>query len=241
MARDTTKGMDVVIYDFNGDLIPDELASSSDTGTLTVNVGLSGGKAGTASILRVDCSNDGDNEMAEVDFGALYYRVQDGRMYMEARVSLQALVGAVNIGFNDDTLEASNTLPMELSGTTWTSNASTWIGFVFDSDATTDRWTAMWVDDDSDSTVAIATLISTPTVAASTWYTLRVDLQDAGSGNQAICNFSIADEDGNAWEYRASSTIDRDVALVPHIGVENRTTTGNYVDIDYIEAGKSRS
>jgi hypothetical protein len=241
MAIDTSRGMDVYFEDFHGDLIPDELATSSDSGTVTTNVGLSGGQAGAASILRLDNSNNGDNEMAEVDLGALLYRVQDGRMYMEARVSIERTTAAATVGFNDDTLEGSNTLPAELSTTTFTSNAGTWIGFLFDSDATTDNWHVFWVDDDNDSTVAIATLQTDIAVASDTWYTLKVDLQDAGSGNQAICNFSVDDENGNSWEYRATSTIDRDVAMVPHIAVENRTTTGAFIDIDYIEAGKSRS
>lgn len=232
-ALDTQFSMDEVFYDFQGDLIPDELASTNDTGTITT--GITGG----ASVLRLDNSNDGDNEMAEVDFGALYYQAQNGRMYLEARVKLERTTCAVNVGFNDETTESSNTLPVELSGTTWTSNASTWIGFVFDSDATNDNWHVFWVDDDNDTSVAIATLNSGIAVAADTWYTLRVDVWDNGSGNPAVAEFFISDGT-NSFHYRNDSTIDRDASLTPHLAVENRTTTGAYLDIDLIAAGQTR-
>lgn len=241
MATNTNPGMDVVRYDFHGDLVPDELATTNDSGTLTTNVGLSGGKAGTASIIRLDNSNDGDNEMIELDFGALYWRVQDGEMYLEARVSMERTTCGINVGFNDETTDSGNTLPVELSGTTWTSTASSWIGFVLDSDATTNNWYAFWVDDDADTSTAIATLTSDVAAEASEWVTLRVHLTDRGSGNGARATFSIQTENGEDWQYTANTTLDRDVALVPHIAIENRSTTGAYLDVDYIEAGKSRS
>jgi hypothetical protein len=241
-AVDMNYGMDEVHYGFHGDLIPDELATTSDTGTITCNVGLSGGAAGRASILRLDNSNNTDNDMAEVDFGALNYQVQDGQMYMAARVLLERTVCAVNVGFNDETTESSNTLPAELSGTTWTSNASTWVGFVYDSDATNDNWHIFWVDGDSDTSVAIATLNSGIAVAAGVFYYLFVQLFDNGSGNKAKAQFHISDGT-NTFDYRTGTgveTITRSTALVPHIGVENRSATGAYLDIDDIWAGKSR-
>jgi hypothetical protein len=234
MALDTPRGIDTAFFEFNGDLLPDELATTSDSGTIDTT-----SFVGRGSALRIDNSNGGDNEMAEVDAGKLEYSVQDGQMYVEARVKVERVTGAANIGFNDDTGEGSNTLPMELSGTTWTSNAATWIGFVWDSDATNDTWHVMWVDDDADSSTAIATLNSGITVAADVWYTLRVHLFDQGSGNQARATFSVSDGT-NAWEYETSGTIDRDVNMTWHLAVENRTGTGCFMDVDYIEAGRSR-
>ena len=242
MPQDTPRGMDVYFEDFHGDLIPDELATSSDSGTITTNVGLTDNKGGRASILRLDNSNDTDNDFAEVDLGALNYTVQDGRISMEARVApYDVSVMAVNVGFNDDTLEGGNTLPVELSGTSFTSNASTWIGFVYDADATNATWHAFWVDDDNDTSTAIATLNTGIALADSTWYTMRIELQDRGSGNAARGLFDIRDENGNHWNYEANTTIDRDVALVPHIGCELRSASNNgLIDIDYIEASRSR-
>jgi hypothetical protein len=242
MPRDTNNGYEVYFEDFFGDLIPDELATSNDSGTITVNVGLTGNKAVGSSILRLDNSNDGDNEMCEVDTGHTSYRVSDGHLYFEARVSPHDVsVMAVNVGFHDETTESGNSLPVELSGTTWTSNAGDWIGFVFDADATTNNWHAFWVDDSNDTSVAIGTLQSDVALADTTWYTLRLDLYDAGSGNQVVAEWKVQDANGNHWEYRNSSTIDRDAALSFHIGNELRGAVDNgSLDVDYIEVGKSR-
>jgi len=242
MPRDTQKGYDIYFEDFHGDLIPDELASTSDTGTVTVNVGLTGNKAVGSSILRLDNSNNTDNDMIEVDTGHTSYRVSDGHLYFEARVAPHDVsVMAVNVGFHDETTESGNSLPVELSGTTWTSTAGEWIGFVFDADATTNNWYVFWVDDNNDTSVAIATLQSDIALADTTWYTLRCDLHDAGSGNQVVAEFSVQDENGNHWEYRNTSTIDRDAALSFHIGNELRASVDNgSLDVDYIEVGKSR-
>jgi len=240
MSITNHRGYDEFFCDFHGDVIPDELSTSNDTGTITTNVALSGNKAGFASILRMDNSNDGDNEMCEVSLGANYFRAQDGHMFMEALVAFERTTMAATVGFTDEYNESGNTLPIELSTTTFASNASTFVGFVIDSDATNDNWHAFWVDDDSDTSVPIATLNTGIPLAADTWYLLRIDVWDAGSGSQAIAEFFIEDENGKSWQYRNASTIDRDAALVPHIGIENRTTTGAYIDIDYIHAGKSR-
>lgn len=230
MARtDTQFPMDEVFFEFQGDLIPDELATTNDTGTITT--GISGG----ASVLRLDNSNGGDNEMAEVDLGALYYQVQNGRAYLEARIKLERVICAVNVGFNDETTESSDTLPMELSGTTFTSNASTWVGFVADSDATTDTFRITWVDDDNDGQSYDTGI----TMQADVWYTVRIDLFDNGSGNAAWGEFFISDGT-DSYRKTVETTVDRDASLVPHIGIENRTTTGAYVDIDYIAAGQTR-
>lgn len=65
------------------------------------------------------------------------------------------LVCAVNFGLIAGT---PTDMPAELSGTTWTSNDDTFVGFVFDTDATNDDWHAFWVDDNSDASVPIADL-----------------------------------------------------------------------------------
>lgn len=243
MARDTSKGYDIVRYDFHGDLLPDELASSYDTGTITCNTGLSGLLAGKASILRLDNSNEGNNEMAEVSLGHCYWYPANGHIWMEARFAIKDVsVVAVNVGFNDETAQAENSLPVEFSGTAWTSNATDWIGVLFDaSDSTYFDWFGFWVQDGADTSTAIATLDSGITPVDEDIYTVRIDVFDAGSGNQCRARFHITDEDGRNWEKTFTSTIDRDQALVPHIGIELRSAADNgYMDIDYIEAGQSR-
>lgn len=249
MPNDTSYGEDLFDFEFHGDLIPDELATTNDSGAVTVNVGLSGNKAGRASILRLNPGPQ-DNGMAEVDLGALYFQGQDGHIWFEARVSmLDVSVSAMTMGFNDETTDGGNTLPIELSSTTFTSTASTFAGFVYDADATNDNWHIFWVDDDSDTSEAIANLNSGIATADTTWATLRVDLFDRGSGNQMGALFTVR-QGSSEFQYdtrvalgkgSSSGTIDRDVAMVPHIGVEGRSTAVVGLDIDYMRGGKGRN
>ena len=249
MPNDTNTGYDLFDYEFHGDLIPDELTAAGDSGAETVNVGLSGNKAGRASILRLAPGN-ADDSMSEVSLGALYYQAQDGHMWFEARVSmLDVSVSAMTMGFNDDALEDTDTLPVELATTTFTSRASTFIGFVFDADATNDNWHIFWVDDDNDTSVAIADLNTGIAAADTTWAHLRVDVFDRGSGAQAGALFKVQ-QGTSEFQFdtrvvlgksASSGTIDRDVAMVPHIGIEGRSGAALNLDIDYMRGGKSRN
>lgn len=187
-----------------------------------------------------------DDNLVEIGHDLLAFRGQDGHMWLEARVQLDVVTNvAFNVGFNDDASEDSNTLPAELATVTFTSNAATFIGFVFDVDATNDNVHAFWVDDDSDTTEALADLRFTglaPTAAR--WMTMRVDLWDRGAGNGLRAELWVQDDTTGGIRYlekRFNTTVDRDALLTPYIGFENRSATAHVMDIDYIYWGKSRS
>lgn len=187
-----------------------------------------------------------DDDMMEIGYHLLTWSVQNGELYMETRVKCS--VGAVsscalNIGFNDDVLEDSNTLPMELSTTTFTSNAATWVGVVYDPDATNDDFHVMWVDDDNDSTTAIANLRMVGVAPVlDEWFGVAIRLTDAGSGNGAILEVTVVEEStGKVAQKRYASTIDRDALLTPHIAFENHGGVAHTVEIDYILVRQSRS
>ena len=231
------RGVDEDYFEFQGDVIPDRLATTSDSGSISVGSSTTG-----SSSLRLDNSNNGDNEYAEVDMGAVNYRAQDGKMYFEARFLLERVISGVNIGFNDETTDGGNTLPIELSGTTFASNASTWVGVVYDNDATTDNFYFFFVDGDTDTTEAIANLDSGVAAEASVWYTVRIDVDDVNSSSKARATISIQKDSSPATfaSKTFTSSITRSTGMTPHIGIENRTTTGAYTDIDYMLVGKGR-
>ena len=184
-----------------------------------------------------------DNDMGEIAHALLAWRVQDGELGMEVRFQVDVITDlALSFGFNDDALEDSNTLPVELSTTTFTTNSSTWVGVLFDVDATNDDFHAFWVDDDSDSTTAIATLrFTTPALVAARWFTVRIVLTDQGSGNQVRAELSIIDEEtGSMSQKTFASTVDRDALLTPHVALENRATAAHVLDIDYIHVWSNR-
>lgn len=174
-----------------------------------------------------------DNNLIELCGDSLMFAGQEGHASVEVLLQLDDITNvAFNFGFNDDVLDAGNTLPVELSGTTWTTTASTFIGFCYDIDATNDELHAMWVDDDSDTSTAIADLRFkgvAPTNAK--WLYMRVELEDRGSGNGVRATFLAVDHNGKSAEKVFNTTVDRDCPLCLYLGVENRSGSAHNVYI----------
>lgn len=195
----------------------------------------------------VQGATDGtDDDMIELGYHLLTWSAQHGELYMEARVKIS--VGAVasgsfTVGFNDDVLEDSNAMPVTLSGTTFTSNATTFIGVVYDGAATNADAHAFWVDDDADASVAISALRFVGVAPIlDEWFGVAIRLTDAGSGNQVIAEISVAEEStGKYAQRRFSATIDRDALLTPHISMQNSGAVAHTFEIDYVYARQSRS
>ena len=156
---------------------------------------------------------------------------QNGFCAVEVMLQLDVVTPvAINFGFNDDSLDAGNTLPIELSGTTWTTTATTAIMLVYDTDATNDEWHCMWVDDDSDASDAIADLrLKGAAPVASKWMHLRVEMQDRGAGKGVRVTFTVK-QDGKTFEKVFDTTVDRDAALCWYLGVEARTASPSAVN-----------
>lgn len=176
-----------------------------------------------------------DNNMLEICGDLLDTYGQNGYHSLEVLFQLDVITNiAFNIGFNDDSLDASNTLPIELSTVTFTANAAEFVGLVFDTAATNDDAHCCWVDDTSLTGEAIADLrMAGCSLEAAKWIMARVALQDRGSGKGLRATFTVA-YDGKTFEKEFNTTIDRDAALVPYIGFENRTASAHNVYIKYI-------
>ena len=239
----STKVMEI-LEEFDADNIATSAADgirwlvSSDSGDTAFGPGANlGGITARATI------SASDNRYCEIGHGLLAWRVQDGYLNMEARCQLDVITNvACSIGFNDDILEDSNTLPVELSGTAFTSNSGTFVGLVFDTDATNDDFHLFWVDADSDNSEPIADLrFSNIAPIAGEWFVINVSLTDRGSGLGARATVHIDTEGGLTAEKSFNTSIARGTLLTPHIGVENRSTAGVHImDIDYIYVSKSR-
>src|SRR3990167_523843 len=250
MAITTSRGVVEVFDDFDMDAISTGAAdgirwfNSSDCGdtAFAINAGFFG--EGTAR----GATDATDDDMIEIAHGQLMWLPQNDPL-MEVRMQFDVVTTlAFNVGFNDDALDDSNTLPMELSTTTFTSNAATWVGMLFDVDATNDDVHAMWVDDDNDSTSAIADLRFSgvaPIVAVYGLY--RVELfRGASATAAAIAQMHVVPDDADATggrmhSKRFVSTVDGDALLTPHVGFENRSGTAHQCDIDYIYVRQNRA
>lgn len=217
--------------DFLGDALDGRYTTSCDGGTVSIVCG------GIDGILRFATSTT-DNEMCEVAMRPAF-RTQDGSMAMEVYTEMSAITtNSVNFGFNDDESEASNTLPVTLCGTTFTSNAGTFVGFVFDTDATNDFWHAFAVDGNTDTTVAIATLNTGVAPVAGTKQLLRIELQDKGACNLSDAQFFI---DG-LLVVTIPNAVTRGTALGPWLGAESRLACASRnICTDYLLVQKSRA
>ena len=166
-----------------------------------------------------------DNDMTEFCGDQLMFYGQTGHSEVEMMVQFDDVTNlAFNFGFNDDVLDASNSLPMELSTATWTSNSATFVGFVYDIDATNDELHCMWVDGDTEATNAIATLrFNGMAPTNSQWLYMKVELDDRGSGNGCRATFLVVDHNGRSMEKVFNTTITRSTALCFYFGFENRS------------------
>jgi hypothetical protein len=228
-ATDTTRGSVILFDDFLGDLVLDEYITTVDTGGTILPSGVDGQLK-----LLTDTT---DNDTTQLATG-LNWEVQNGQLIFEARVQIDVITTAgIFLGLSDATTETSPNMPFTLATTTFTSTATTAIGFIFDIDATTDNWHYNWVDDDADSSVAIATLNMGVAPVAATWETFRIVLTDQGSGNQAAAEFY---RNGDLVA-KHTSTIDRDALLTPYVGVSNRGAAAHILSLDYLFCAKTRA
>ena len=218
--------------------------NSSDCGATAfdANAGFAG--EGTAR----GATDTTNTDMSELAHGQLMWLPQND-CGMEVRVQFDVITTlAFNVGFNDDVLDDSNTLPVELSTVTFTTNSSTWVGLLYDVDATNDDFHAMWVDDDADSSSAIADLRYTgvaPVVASYGLY--RVELFRGTSATApAIANIHVIPDDtepgvGRLHSKRFTSTVDGAAPLTPHVGFENHGAAAHQCDIDYVHVWQNRA
>ncbi len=204
------------------------LITADNSGTLAVS--------DSSELQAASVTGTAVNNMNEIGH-RLTWDAQAGYMSVEMRVDLATITNtAMNIGFNDEVAEGAATLPVELSGTTFTSNAVTFVGFVFDTDATNDNWHVFMVDDNADTAVPIACLNTGIAPVANTPQTFKVVVTDQGCGIQTRTSFWV---DG-LEVYNMVSSIDRDVLLTPYFASENRACGAITTNIHYIYTEKSR-
>ena len=236
MSLDSPKGEVRYFEEFLGDTLETDMTAISVTSSGTValtNVEIDG---------TVQLDTDTDTSDAAQIAGGLNYRVQDGALRLEARVKLDVITNvALVIGFNDQTGE-SDTVPTTNSSDVFTAVATDFIGFSFDTNATTDVWTCAWTVADAVTAEPIANRQFTGLAPVANKYdTFILELQDRGAGNTAYATFTIITNSGKVYTKEFETTIARDAVLTWYVGHENNTGTTHETTIDYIEVRKSRA
>lgn len=244
------------IIEYNEQWIADSVAGGAAAGAGSAADGiawLGSSDAGNTPFARAVAAGRGihlagaldatDDDMLALASDTLLFAGQEGYAMLEVLFQVSSIADlAINIGLNDEVLEAtSNTLPVELATTVWTTSASTFLGLVYDVDATNDDVHCMWVDDDNDSAEALANLrMQGIAPVASKWCMARVEMQDRGSGNGVRGTFTFSC-DGKTATKEFNTTVDRDCPLSAFIGFENRAATVHNVYIKYIKIAQSIS
>lgn len=136
------------------------------------------------------------------------------------------------------------------SGDTITTNASDSVGFLYDTQMTTDRWFLVGVDSDVDAsgggvvgeggTGYNDANIGTP--VADTDQALRLVTFDDGSTQFYINGIEVWKATDAGWtNRRLQSSVSPDVNLCPTVAVETRTTAAKSVYVDYLYGAKARN
>lgn len=150
------------------------------------------------------------------------YDLSAGALVFEARVKTSDITDvAIFVGFTDQ--KASLEIPIEsaASANTITTNATDAVGFMFDTDMSTDNIWLVGVDSDSDATPANSALA----FVADTYRTLRVELTTTGTATFYIDGAAIGSTMANAT---AATT------LYPTIAAAARDTTARTITVDYL-------
>jgi hypothetical protein len=152
----------------------------------------------------------------------LNWKANSGGLYLKCRFKPVTSVADVcyNIGFSDvksSTLE----IPITISGTTITTNATDAVVFVYDTAQTNDTWHCQGVANDVDTAIKNTTIAP----AADTWTVLEIAISSTGTATFWIDGTQV---------HSVASAVTATVALTPIFTVMARTTTVKAMDLDYV-------
>jgi len=213
----------VVSYftDFLGDALEDELLAGIGSGTGNA-VALSIGAGGRAEIKTSSADAAIGANGTSLGLGALNWRADQGGLFMEARLQIDAITDVmVFVGFTDvlgSTVEA----PIFLVTTAIDSDAADACGVAFDTDGTTAEWFHGGVKANTDTTPAY----SGGAPEAATYYTVRVEVSATGAVQGFIDDVAIGPP--------VAAAVTITTPLVPIIFVANRGAAARNVLVDYL-------
>lgn len=215
--------------DFLGDVISDQWnATQGSDGQGAIAAIVAGAHGG---IVRLTSGDAGTGTAADgsVLAHALNWIPANGGLFMEALIRCNTSVANIclNVGFTDTiALE----MPISLSGTTLTTNATDAAVFVFDTAATTDVFNVQGVKNNTDTALTAATGALAP--VADTLVRLGVAIDTSGTATFYHNGVMVG---------QVANAVTASVALTPVIAYETRTTTVKVVDVDYVRVGALRA
>lgn len=231
----TSKAFDLTLLDdhfLGASLNPAIAGTSENSGTAAIVVAQRGGVGGLVT------GTSSGNRSAFTT--GLNYLVSDGSVVVQWRVKNVTAVTtrALFVGLSD-TVSLEN--PIEISGTTFTSNATDAVGFVYDTDATTDVWYTAGVNTDSDKGGTAVTINgSTVAPTADVYENFRIEVNPEGDAT-LYYGKDNGDQTVQGWQQVAfiENAVASTALLTPYCLIETRTTAAAtaYVDSLLITGG----
>jgi hypothetical protein len=212
--------------DFMGDVAPSEVNYTEGTDTTTADGAIVALVNGVFRLTAGDSAGSIAADGAQLNT-ELNWKVSQGKLVMEARVSIAAITTvSCFVGLTDTkALEA----PFSLSGTTFTSNATDAVGFLFDTAATTDTIRLVGVKADTDATAQDTGVA----FVADTYKVLRVEINSDGAATFYINGLQVGT--------LMSAAITTTVALTPVFIIRPEgAVAGRTMDIDYFMVAADR-
>jgi hypothetical protein len=152
--------------------------------------------------------------------GALQWKANQGNLEFQARVKISAITDiSIFVGFSDQVANLEEAA--SLSGTTFTTNATDAVGFLFDTAATTDTIRAVGVKADTDGTHVDTSLA----FVADTYRVLGIRIDATGNATFLINDATVA---------YVANAVTATVALAPYIGVCARAAASRTCTVDWV-------
>ena len=212
--------------DFLGDVAPDQVNYTEGTDSGTADGAITAVVNGAFLLTAGDSAGNVAADGAQLNT-ELNWKANQGNLVFETRVKIAAITTvSLFIGLTDT---KSLECPISLSGTMFTTNATDAVGFVFDTNATTDTIRLAGVANDVDATAVDTSLA----FVADTYKTLRIEITSAG-----LARFYI---DG-AYVGQVATSVTATVALTPvWIIYPEGAVAGRTMSIDYFMVAADRA
>ena len=211
----------VTLYDdFLGDAIDGSWAADADTGGACAIVAAAGG----VCRLTTDIT-DADRIMLSHELN--WYPAKN--CVMEARITVSLITTvSIFVGFTDAKAEAAQTMPFAQTDAVLTDTCTNGVGFLFDTNATTDVWNYVQTNAGTQTTTGLA---ATYDPVALTYQTFLVAVDTVGNATFYI--------NGNPVGFVAEAVATTS-AFTPNVSMQNKSGAIHYVNVDYIKCWQDR-
>ncbi len=209
--------------DFLGDLLEDGWNQQADTGG-TVALATVPGTSGTVTL-----TTDGTDDDTIMIAHELNWKASQGLVF-ECRLKTDVVTTlGLFVGLTDAKVETSPALPITRQTTVSVAEATDAVGFVFDTDSTSDTLFGSGVK----AGTLIADQGASTAYAAGTYVTLRIEISTAGAASFYV--------DGTQIGATTADAVTTTVALTPYIGHANRGAFAHVTTVDYVYVSGARA